>query len=67
MGHTVYVSYILYIYCIYLYIIGPDTSHVKALDYGLDGPGWIPDGRGVEIFSVLRVQTVPGSTEPPVK
>ena len=42
---------------------GPGSSVGIAIDYGLDGPGWNPDGD--EIFRPSRPAL--GSTQPPVK
>ena len=40
---------------------GPGSSSAKALGYGLDGPGSIPDVGGVGDFSsLLLAQTGPG-------
>ena len=47
---------------------GPGSSSGKALGYGLDGPGSIPDVRGVEIFLRSFVsRLVLRSTQPPIK
>ena len=49
-------------------LTGSGSSSGKALGYGLDGPGSIPDAREVEIFLHSFVSTlVLMSTQPPIK